>query len=184
VPLSGQKIPLVGNPLFFLGKAGILSSGGDWMKVRVELTDGTAEDEVVIRCGRVDDNIRKICSYIVQQTAAETGLVFLKENREYYFPLEDILFFETEGEHVFAHTAADAYLTNRQLYELEQLLPRYFVRVSKSAIVNVLRIYSVTRDFTASSLIQFAESHKQVYASRHYYSELRHRLQERSHYET
>lgn len=154
------------------------------MKVRVELTDGTAEDEVVIRCGRVDDTVRKLCSYISEQAGTETELIFLKENREYYFPLENVLFFETEGECVYAHTAADAYLTNRRLYELEQLLPRCFVRVSKSAIVNVRRIYSVTRDLTASSLIQFSESHKQVYASRHYYGELRHRLQERSHYET
>lgn len=154
------------------------------MKVRVELTDGTAEDEVVIRCGRVDDSIRKLCSYITEQSGRETGLAFLKENREYYFPLENVLFFETEGERVYAHTADDAYLINHRLCELEQLLPRYFVRVSKSAIVNVRRIYSVTRDLTSSSLIQFTDSHKQIYASRHYYGELRHRLQERSQYET
>ena len=154
------------------------------MKVRVELTDGTEEDEVVIHCGCVDDTVRKLCRLIAEQAGPECGLVFYKQNREYYFPLRDVLFFETEGECVYAHTADDAYLVKRRLYELEQALPRNFVRASKSAIVNVRKIYSVTRDLSSSSLIQFAGSHKQIYASRHYYHELRQRLQERSQHET
>ncbi len=154
------------------------------MKVRVELTDGTEEDEVVIRCGRVDDTVRELCRYIREQAGPECALVFYKENREFYFPLENVLFFETEGECVYAHTADDAYLVKRRLYELEQALPRSFVRVSKSAIANVRRVYSVTRDLSSSSLVQFAGSHKQIYASRRYYQELRLRLQERNQYET
>jgi DNA-binding LytR/AlgR family response regulator len=154
------------------------------MKVRVELTDGTEEDEVVIRCGRVDETVRKLCRYVAEQTVPELGLTFYKRNREYYFPLDSVLFFETEGESVYAHTIDDAYLIKHRLYELEQMLPRDFVRVSKSTIVNVRKIYSVTRDLSSSSLIQFQGSHKQIYASRHYYRELRQRLQERSRHET
>lgn len=154
------------------------------MRVRVELTDGTEEDEVVIRCGRVDDTVQKLFRSITEQSGPECGLVFYKQNREFYFPLGNVLFFETQGECVCAHTADDAYLVKRRLYELEQTLPRSFIRASKSAIVNVRKIYSVTRDLSSSSLIQFIGSHKQIYASRHYYRELRQRLQERSQYET
>lgn len=154
------------------------------MKVRVELTDGAEEDEIVIRCGSVDDNVREICRYLAGKSGRESGVVFFKENREYYFPLGDVLFFETEGECVYAHTADDAYLVKRRLYELEQALPRYFVRVSKSAIANTRQIFSVTRDLTSVSLVRFAGSHKQIYASRHYYQGLRQQLQERSRHET
>ena len=103
-----------------------------------------------------------------------------KENQEFYFPLEQVLFFETEGDFIFAHTAKDEYKIRYRLFELNEILPRYFIRTSKSAIVNTLQIYSITRSITASSLIQFKDSHKHIYVSRHYYNDLRNRLSERS----
>lgn len=146
------------------------------MKIRIDLVGDLAEDEVVIRCGRVDDTIRRIHQIILQEAQTGRTLTFYKDNQEFYFPLEDVLFFETEGEHIFAHTATDAYRIKFRLYELEELLPKDFLRVSKSAIVNVRRIYSIARNITASSLIRFVGSHKQIYVSRYYYTELRRRL--------
>jgi len=149
------------------------------MKVRIEVADGLSEDEVLIRCGRVDESIQKIHQFILEQAGSGQKITFYKQNREYYFPLEDILFFETGGEHVYAHTDKDTYQIKYRLYELEQILPRYFVRAAKSAIVNIRQIYSITRNLTSSSPVQFANSHKQVYASRYYYGELQRRLKER-----
>lgn len=150
------------------------------MKIRIELVNDLPEDEVIIRCGRVDDTIQKIHQLILEQSLRGTKFTFYKENQEFYFPLDNILFFETEGEYIYAHTAGDAYRIKYRLYELEELLPRNFVRAAKSTIVNVRQIYSITRNITASSLIQFINSHKKVYVSRYYYSELRQRMNERS----
>ncbi|MEQ8155555.1 MAG: LytTR family DNA-binding domain-containing protein [Clostridiaceae bacterium] len=153
------------------------------MKIRIELVNDLDEDEVLIRCGRVDDTIQKIHQYILEQSLTGPKLTFYKQNQEFYFPLDDVLFFETEGEHIYAHTANDAYRIKYRLYELEEILPRQFIRAAKSTIVNIMQVYSITRNLTASSLIQFINSHKQVYVSRHYYGELRRRLNERSNYE-
>ena len=146
------------------------------MKIHIELVGDLDEDEVIIRCGRVDDTIQKIHQYILEQTQSPVKLTFFKDNEEFYFPLDDVLFFETEGERIYAHTSGDAFRIKYRLYELEDLLPMNFVRASKSAIVNTRNIYSVTRNLTASSLIRFAGSHKQVYVSRYYYKDLRQRL--------
>lgn len=156
------------------------------MKVHIEVTDGLTESEVVIRCAQVDEHIRQLCRLLREQDGTAPKIVFYKENREYYFPPEDVLFFETEGEHVYAHTENDAFRTHLRLYELENLLPRAFVRMAKSTIVNTEKIYSVTRNITSASLIQFSGTHKQIYASRYYVGELRQRLQERGslHHET
>lgn len=154
------------------------------MKVRIEISDDLDEDEVLIRCSRVDDSIRKIHQFVLEQSKSGPKITFYKQNQEYYFPLEDVLFFETEGEHIYAHTASDAYLIKYRLYELEQMLPRSFVRAAKSTIVNVGQIYSITRNLTSSSLVQFANSHKKIYASRYYFPELRQRLKERGTHET
>lgn len=153
------------------------------MKVRIELVENLPEEEVIIRCRQVDDSIRKIHEAISQQASPSPGLVFYKEGQEFYFPVEEVLFFETDGEQVYAHTAKDTYRTRFRLYELEQFLPLHFVRGSKSSIINVMHIYSITRNLTASSLVEFKGTHKNVYVSRHYYQGLRQRLSERSRYE-
>lgn len=152
--------------------------------IRIEVDDSLSEDEVLIRCGRVDETIQRIHQYVLEQNAAAPKIVFLKQNQEFYFPLDEVLFFETDGERVYAQTANDSYRIKYRLYELEEILPKQFIRAAKSTIVNINKIYSIKRDLTASSLIQFEGTHKQVYASRHYYRTLRQRLDERSNHET
>ncbi len=79
------------------------------MKIHIELVEGLPEDEVLIRCGRVDGTIQKIHQYILEQSSLSPKITFFKQNQEFYFPLDDVLFFETESEHVYAHTESDAY---------------------------------------------------------------------------
>lgn len=160
-----------------------LIKAGDLVKIHIEVIDGLAEDEVIIRCNRVDETIQKINQYVLEQSSSRPKITFYKKNQEFYFPLNDVLFFETEGERIYAHTANDAYLVKYRLYELEGMLPRHFVRVAKSTIANIMQVYSVARNITAASLISFINSHKHVYASRSYYRELRQRMEERRNYE-
>jgi DNA-binding LytR/AlgR family response regulator len=153
------------------------------VKIRIEMIDESMENEVLIRCSRVDEAIQKIHRFVLEQNLTGSKITFYKKNQEFYFPLDDVLFFETEGERIYAHTVNDAYLIKYRLYELEEILPRHFLRIAKSTIVNITQVYSITRNFTASSLINFINSHKQVYVSRYYYRELQLRLNERSSYE-
>lgn len=153
--------------------------GDETMKVHIELTEGLAEPEVTIRCARADETVRRIQRFALEQAAGECRLTFYKDGAAYFFPADEVLFFETEGEHVYAHTATDAFLVKRRLYELEQALPHAFVRVSKSAIANTARVYSVARGLAGAGPVQFLGSRKQVYVSRSYYKNLRRRLEER-----
>ena len=144
------------------------------MKLRIELIDGSMEDEVVVRCARVDGNVQKLQEFILSLSAPR--MTFYKESQEYYLPLEEILFFETEGEQVFAHTAGDTFKVKHRLYELEEILPRIFVRVAKGTIVNTKQIYAINRSLTSSSQISFSGTHKHIYASRHYYRALKDKM--------
>ncbi|MEI6580315.1 MAG: LytTR family DNA-binding domain-containing protein [Eubacteriales bacterium] len=150
------------------------------MKIRIEIVEDSAEDEILIRCRQVNDTIQKIHKYALEQASSSPKITFYKKNQEFYFPLDNVLFFETEGENIFAHTIDDAYLIKYRLYELEEILPRHFVRAAKSTIVNILQVFSITRNITSSSPINFINSHKHVYVSRYYYQQLRQRLNERS----
>ena len=148
------------------------------MKLSIEISDGTTEDEVIIRCGRVDANIQKLQEYILSLSAPK--LTFFKGTQEYYLPLEEILFFETSGEQVFAHTANDAFKVKHRLYELEEMLPRYFLRAAKGTIVNTKLIYAINRNLTSSSKISFPGTHKHIFVSRHYYRALKETMNDRS----
>lgn len=149
------------------------------MRLRIDV-DPQAEEEIVIRCRKVDERIHRIQRYLGEEIAAGRRLVFFKQDEEFYFPLDDVLFFETEGERVYAHTAHDAFRVKQRLYELEELLPRQFVRIAKGTILNVRQVYSLQRDLASASMVQFHNSHKQAFVSRHYYKALRQRLDERS----
>ena len=147
------------------------------MKLRIEVTDGSSEDEVIIRCSSVDDSVQKLQAYILSMSAPK--ITFYKGAQEYYLPLEEILFFETEGELVYAHTKNDAFKVKLRLYELEDILPHYFARAAKGTIVNTARIFAINRNLTAASQVKFAGTHKQIYISRHYYSSLKEKMSER-----
>jgi len=148
------------------------------VKLRIEISDGASEDEVIIRCGRVDETIAKLQEYILSLSTPK--LAFFKGTQEFYLPLEEVLFFETEGEQVFAHTSNDAFKVKRRLYELEELLPRPFTRVGKGTIVNASRIYAIDRNLTSSSQVRFTGTHKHIYVSRRYYKALKEKMIDRS----
>lgn len=149
------------------------------MKVRIEIDEKLQEEEVIIRCSKLDAKAQKVYEMLTDFSKESKYLMLYKENTEYFLPLDHILFFETAGNCISAHTADNIYQTVYRLYELEELLPGCFMRVSKSTILNVNHIYSITRSLTASSVVQFMNTHKQVYVSRHYYKPLKCRLDEK-----
>lgn len=150
------------------------------MKVRIEIDDGLPEEEVVIRCRQMDETVRGIQEAVCGISQASRCITLKgKETTYYNIPLREILFFETDGAKVQAHTRDQILTADFKLYELEESLPGYFMRISKSTIVNLKAIYSITRNLTASSLVTFADSHKRVYVSRNYYKALVERLEEK-----
>lgn len=148
------------------------------MKVRIELTDNCTEEEVVIHCGSLSEEVVAIQNAIAEITSGKKRFSFYREDTEYYLPLESILFFETDEREISAHTVDQVYRTKYKLYELEELLPGYFMWASKSAILNTNKIYSITHSLS-NCIVQFQNTHKQIYVSRYYYKPLRERLEEK-----
>ena len=155
------------------------------MKVKIEIEEGLAEEEVIIRCGRLSDSVVSLQNYISGQEGVGMGFhgkrCFSLKNAEteFYVPLEEICFFETEGRQMRAHTADRIFTCDYRLYELEELLPGSFMRISKSCITNLDLVYSVTRNLTASSVMEFTGSGKKAFVSRAYFKAVTERLKTR-----
>ncbi len=146
------------------------------MKIRVEVEPDLKDTEVVIRCNEVNETVIQLQNLINQAEKEKKRIVFYKDDTEFFIPLSNVLFFETSGEQVWAHTADDEFLVKFKLYELENMLPEMFMRVSKSTILNTAKIYSILRNLTAASKIEFYQSKKTVFVSRFYYKELKNKL--------
>lgn len=146
------------------------------MKIRLELDDSKQELEVVIRAAALTAEVEQLHQLLTQ--LHREPILFYKDTSEYFLPVEEILFFETEGSKIFAHSREEAYEVKLKLYELEERLPRLFCRISKSTIANTKAIYSLDKSFSGTSRIQFYQSHKQVHVSRHYYHALKERMKE------
>ncbi|MGT2929219.1 LytTR family DNA-binding domain-containing protein [Streptococcus dentasini] len=146
------------------------------MKIRVELDKRLETLEVVLKTPNLSGKIDEICRLLSCMDRAPFPLY--KGTSEYFIDLAELLFFETEGANIYAHTKEDAYRVKMRLYELEDRLPAYFCRISKSAIVNVQTIYSLDKSFSGTSTIRFEGTHKQIHVSRHYYQYLKNKLNE------
>lgn len=149
------------------------------MKIKIEIDESLSEDEVLIRCRGLTEQVTEIQKAVSEVVNTSKRFVFYRGNTEYYLALDEILFFETDGDGINAHTRDNIYQTKYKLYELEDLLPGCFMRISKSSIVNTNHIYSISRNLTASSVVAFAGTHKQVYVSRYYYKPLVNKLEEK-----
>ncbi|MDE6904736.1 MAG: LytTR family transcriptional regulator [Lachnospiraceae bacterium] len=149
------------------------------MKIKIEIDESLEEDEVFIRCRELTEEITALQRTVSETTGGAQKFVFYRGNTEFYMKLNDIIFFETENGGISAHTKTDAYQAKYKLYELEDILPGFFIRVSKSTIVNTNHIYSIHRNVTASSIVTFTDTHKQVYVSRYYYKPLISKLEEK-----
>lgn len=149
------------------------------MKIRIEFDEQLQEEEVIIRCSSLSEKIQKIQRTLSEADSSQEKIVLFKNDTEYYLNLEDILFFETGIHGIEAHTVDDIFQSKFKLYELEEILPGTFMRISKSAILNTNRVYAINRNLTASSVIEFQHTHKQVYVSRNYYKPLKNKLEEK-----
>ncbi len=149
------------------------------MKIKFEVDETLQEEEIVIRCKKVTHDHLSLQEMIERKMDTQIQIEFYDRGKEYYFSLTEILFFETSADGVFAHTKERQYQVKYKLYELEEILPRQFLRVAKSMIVNVDEVYAITKSITSSSTLEFYDTAKQAYASRGYYKELKNRLTER-----
>lgn len=149
------------------------------MKIRIELDESLEEEEIIIRASKLTPEISQLQSIISEATKSTKPIEFYKGDTRIYISIDEVLFFETDDKGISAHTANESYEIRYKLYELEELLPGFFMRVSKSTILNTKKIFAIDRNLYSSSVVSFRDTHKQVFVSRHYYKALIEKMEEK-----
>lgn len=149
------------------------------MKIKIEIDEGLAEEEIVIRCKSLNEDVISIQKRITDAVNSRMQLEVTKGETEYYLTVDEVLFFETDASGVVVHTATQIYETKYRLYELEELLPGDFIRVSKSSILNASKIRAIHKNITGASEVEFIGSSKKVFVSRNYFKILMAKIEEK-----
>lgn len=142
------------------------------MQVTVKTEPTLSEPTLTLHLPPDYPNAEQLLAQLKSFSATAGSLTVSQAGQTVQLALATILFFESEGHQVRAHTRENSYQTALHLYELTAQLPANFLRISKSSIVNTQQITSLTKSLTGN-LIEFEDSHKQLYASRRYYRELK-----------
>ncbi len=145
------------------------------MKIKIELCD---TEEIVIRCKERNDRVRALERAIESAVKSGEEMTLIDGTAEYFVPRSRILFFESSDGKVYAHTADKIYRAPYKLFELELAMPPSFVRISKSAIVNITHIESMRRELVGNGELTFKGCDKRLYFSRNYFKLLQYKIEE------
>lgn len=133
------------------------------MKVIIECEEEN-ELEIVIRCNKIDDEVKKLLSFFDD----ENYVIGKLNNRSYQIKTEDIYYLEANEDHIFIYCKDKVYETTLRLYELEKKLDtRSFVRISKSILLNLNKLDSV-KALLNGRYEAVLVNHERLIITRHY----------------
>jgi DNA-binding LytR/AlgR family response regulator len=115
------------------------------MKITILDKAPEEEDEIIIKCQSLDDDIRLLIERIKNH---RQKISFQKDSIIVFAELSEILYFESVDDKVFAYTTDDVLETKFKLYQLEEdFLPQDFLRVNKAVIMNLNKVESLSPAF-------------------------------------
>lgn len=133
------------------------------------------EEELIVRCREMSDELMQSLRAF-RQSGARRRLKLYKDNGLFLADPEDVYYFESVDERVFAYCKTEVYEVRQRLYELEATLPEAdFFRAGKSSILNLNKIKSVTPAFNGR-LEALLKNGEKVIISRQYVAVLKEKL--------
>jgi DNA-binding LytR/AlgR family response regulator len=143
------------------------------MKIIIEECDPGEEDQIIIRCTKLDDNILKLISELKQGQKKLTGI---KDGNMVMIDPSNVYYFEGVDNKVFLYCKQNVYETKLKLYEIEEEYKNTdFFRASKSVILNVAKIKSISPAYSGRFEAQLFNG-EVVVISRQYVPELKKKL--------
>lgn len=143
------------------------------MKIIIETPKDGAEDEIIIRCKELDEELMSLISLLKNGSSRITGY---SDKAMRQLTPKEIYYFESVDNKVFAYCEKNVYEVKEKLYEIEQLYQHSdFQRISKSVIVNISLIEFIS-PMLGSRLEATLKNHERVIISRQYVPELKKKL--------
>ncbi len=138
------------------------------MKVVLDVKKEHKEISITIHCPEVDDTVQKLLDLFKSFPIRPPLFVGIRDKKKHLLKPEDIRYFYSENNTVYAVTEKGHFKITEKLYELEKILPAgKFVRLSKSVIANLYELSHFEASFNGTLCVYFHSGEKE-YVSRHY----------------
>lgn len=139
------------------------------------LKNSNQSEDLIISYQEKTSQVKGLMAYL-----DDKKILVESKDQEHLLQLDQVIFFETNNREIYAHTVNKAYRIRKRLYELEEVLPKTFIRASKASIINLHQVSSLEKNITSGRMIEFYNTHKITYVSRLYFPKIKHALRERS----
>lgn len=111
------------------------------MEIEIVRISAELPDQLIIRCHEITDDVREIVAFVKSRQGQLSGI---RNEKQYEIPIPDICYIEVVDNRTFLYTNQKVYETRHKLYELEELLrQKHFLRVSKSTLLNLMKVKSI-----------------------------------------
>lgn len=107
------------------------------MKVDIQTAKDIKEICVVIYCNEVTDEIQELSNEIQKRI---TNILVEDCEKTIVLKLKDIYLIRIENTETIVYGKQKQYRINKRLYEMEEILGKDFVRISKSSVINLNNI--------------------------------------------
>lgn len=108
------------------------------MKVSIQEVSREQDEEIIIRCHEVNDDILKLLNKLKTERAVLLGY---DEDNIHRLRTADVYYFEAVDNKVFIYCKGKVFESKQKLYELEEMCEgKKFFRASKSVIINLTKI--------------------------------------------
>ncbi len=115
------------------------------MKITITEPGEGEEDEIIVRCRHMDQQLLKLI-YAIK--AGRERITALQDGDYFQVAPDEIYYFEAVDSNVFLYLEKEVYETKLKLYELEEIFRNTdFFRASKSCIVNLSKVKRLSPDF-------------------------------------
>ena len=142
------------------------------MKVKVRQVSLYEDEEALISAVELTDDIKSAIDILenncrVVPVISDSKTILLKTDAIYYI--------ESVDKRTYVYTKENCYETRYRLYELEDILSFYFLRVSKAMIINIRKIRAVKAELNGRMRADLLNG-EQITISRAYVKELKGKL--------
>lgn len=145
------------------------------MKIRIEIDESLGNDEFVIKCKNKNDKLENI----IRLLDKKENKIQVKnlEKEDVFVEIIDIYRADTVEDKVFIYTECKVFETSYRIYELDNILPtETFCRISKAAIINILKIKTLKTAINRRINIVMVNGDKEV-VNRTYVDDFKEKLE-------
>lgn len=130
------------------------------MKIEYEIDPTLHSDEIIIKCSKITSKILEVERALLSESI--DSVIGTKENKMFPIKSSSIERIFVENKRTYVFSKGETYEVKKTLTAFQSILPKSFVRISKSCIANTKLIQSIESEFSGNFTLIFISSTKET----------------------